>query len=114
MKKRYILIAIILFLIIAGKANAAVGDLIYEITNLNINDTENGIKITFEGAEVFFSKSMKEKYEEYGNYNKITLSKQVSIITPIVRQALGKAYEINSKTVTAADEMLQQANNLKR
>ena len=25
-----------------------------------------------------------------------------------------RAYEINSKTVTAADEMLQQANNLKR
>ena len=25
-----------------------------------------------------------------------------------------RAYEINSKTITAADEMLQQANNLKR
>ena len=65
MKKRYILIAIILFLIIAGKANAAVGDLIYEITNLNINDTENGIKITFEGwAFIHLTNNFKGDFRE--------------------------------------------------
>lgn len=49
MKKRYILIAIVLFIGLTIKANAEVGDLIYEITKLNISDTENGVKITFEG-----------------------------------------------------------------
>lgn len=49
MKKRYILIAIVLFIGLTIKVNAEVGDLIYEITKLNISDTENGVKITFEG-----------------------------------------------------------------
>lgn len=65
MKKRYILIAIILFLTIVGKASAAVGDLIYEITNLNINDTENGIKITFEGwAFIHLTNNFKGDFRE--------------------------------------------------
>ena len=49
MKKRYILIAIVLFIGLTVKVNAKVGDLIYEITKLNITDTENGVKVSFEG-----------------------------------------------------------------
>lgn len=50
-------------------------------------------------------KDVKVKYEESGNYNKITLSKQVKIITPIVSQALGKTYEISSsRTVMINDK----------
>lgn len=49
MKKRYILIAIVLFIGLTVKVNAQVGDLIYEITKLNITDTENGVKVSFEG-----------------------------------------------------------------
>ena len=42
----------------------------------------------------------KVKYEEYGNYNKITLSKKVDVITPIVSKALGDVYEIQAtKTI---------------
>lgn len=49
---------------------------------------------------------VKIKYEESGNYNKITLSKQVKVITPIVSQALGKTYEISSsRTVMINDEV---------
>lgn len=51
------------------------------------------------------SKNVKVKYEEYGNYNKITLSKQVKIVTPIVSKALGNSYEISaSRTVMLNDE----------
>lgn len=51
------------------------------------------------------SKNIKVKYEEYGNYNKITLSKQVKVITPLVSQALGNNYEISSsRTVMLNDE----------
>lgn len=49
MKKRYILVALIFFLMFIGNVNAKIGDLIYEITKLNMQDTENGVKITFEG-----------------------------------------------------------------
>ena len=49
----------------------------------------------------------KVKYEQNGNYNKITLSKQVNIITPIVRQVLGKRYEINSKRTVIINEKIE-------
>lgn len=66
----------------------------YESGNVDIESYVNSI-----GAKI--------KYEEYGNYNKITLSKQVSIITPIVRQALGKVYEINSKRTIIINEKIE-------
>lgn len=61
----------------------------------NSNDVSNFVS----------SKNVKVKYEEYGNYNKITLSKQVKIVTPIVSKALGNSYEIStSRTVMLNDE----------
>ena len=50
------------------------------------------------------SKDIKVKYEEYGNYNKITLSKQVKVITPIVSQALGSSYEISASRTVMLNE----------
>ena len=50
------------------------------------------------------SKNIKVKYEEYGNYNKITLSKQVKVITPLVSQALGNSYEISSSRTVMLNE----------
>lgn len=50
------------------------------------------------------SKNIKVKYEEYGNYNKITLSKQVKVITPLVSQALGNNYEISSSRTVMLNE----------
>ena len=38
----------------------------------------------------------KLKYDTNDSYNEITLSKKVNILTPIVRQALGKSYEIKA------------------
>ena len=38
----------------------------------------------------------KLKYETNDSYNEITLSKKVNVLTPIVRQALGKSYEIKA------------------
>ena len=46
MKKRYLLITIILFLSLLGRANADVGELRYDVTNLTISDNGN---ITFKG-----------------------------------------------------------------
>ena len=36
-------------------------------------------------------------YNDSGTYNEISLSKRVSIATPILRQAMGRYYEINTK-----------------
>jgi len=39
----------------------------------------------------------------------------VSVMEEMVNMIIGqRAYEVNSKAVQAADEMLQQANNLRR
>ena len=46
----------------------------------------------------------KVKYEVSENYNVITLSKKVNVITPIVRQALGNSYEISVKRTVMKNE----------
>ncbi len=60
---------------------------------------DNDAVLSFTRKENF-----KIKYEEVGNYNKITLSKQVKVITPIVSQALGKNYEIKSSRTVVLNE----------
>lgn len=62
----------------------------------------------YDDAESYASSiGAKIKYETYGNYNKITLSKQINIVTPIVRQALGSVYEINSKRTVIINEKIE-------
>lgn len=49
----------------------------------------------------------KVKYDVSENYNVITLSKKVNVITPVVRQALGKSYEISVKRTVMKNENKQ-------
>ena len=43
-------------------------------------------------------------YNDTGTYNEISLSKRVNIITPILRQAMGRYYEINTKRTVLKNE----------
>lgn len=51
--------------------------------------------------------NVKLKYEPGGEYNTITISKKVNIITPFVSTALGKNYEINSKRTVLINEKIE-------
>lgn len=46
----------------------------------------------------------KVKYDVVENYNVVTLSKKVKVITPIVRETLGKSYEISAKRTVLIDD----------
>lgn len=70
----------------------------YELEN-NL-DTIVNMYLENKNEEVeFYTKTIdsKVKYEVGETYNVITLSKKVRVITPIVRQALGKSLEISAK-----------------
>ena len=52
----------------------------------------------------------KLKYDNKDSYNEITLSKKVSIFTPIVRQIMGKSYEISAhRTVVSLNDSVEES-----
>ena len=58
-----------------------------------------------EDASAYATKiDAKLTYNDTGNYNEISLSKKVSITTPILRQTMGRYYEINTKRTVLKNE----------
>ena len=66
---------------------------------------ENGNEIELEN----YVKSInaKVKYENNANYNEITLSKKVNVITPIINNIFGKFYEISSRRMVALNDKIE-------
>lgn len=75
-------------------------------SSLLLESVASGTPKNEANGETFTISKLKAKYIEGSNVQ--TVDEMVSLI---VAQ---RAYEMNSKAITASDEMLQQANNLKR
>lgn len=77
-----------------------------KIANSYLRSTENSGEVRYEGDDPALSKSkVHRNYLEGSNVQTVD-----EIVNMIVTQ---RAYEMNSKVITAADEMMQQANNLR-
>ncbi len=77
-----------------------------KLSNSYLKQTDNSGEVRYEGQDTMLKKSkIHAKYLEGSNVQTVD-----EIVNMIVTQ---RAYEMNSKVITAADEMMQQANNLR-
>jgi len=93
---------------------------IFDVGNIIINkyELENDINVIADFYEenkeneiMAYVKKIdaKIKYDTNDSYNEITLSKKVNVLTPIVRQALGKSFEIKAhKTVVLISDTVKE------
>lgn len=93
---------------------------IFDVGNIIINkyELENDINVIADFYEenkeneiMAYVKKIdaKIKYDNTSSYNEITLSKKVNVLTPIVRQALGKSFEIKAhKTVVLISDTVKE------
>ena len=93
---------------------------IFDVGNIIINkyELENDINVIAdfydenkENEIMAYVKKIdaKIKYDTNDSYNEITLSKKVNVLTPIVRQALGKSFEIKAhKTVVLISDTVKE------
>lgn len=77
-------------------------------TVINMYNSDDTTEVAHYASEI----GAKVKYEESGNYNKITLSKQVNIMTPIVSSIMGKTQEISSSRIVIIEDKIKENNTI--